>query len=80
MSMLANNANFIQCVPAVYTWYIMSEYHFNSHTVESMCFKPQRLWKAEFLPWPCVQVVETCHNAGISKLVVKLRPIAVIKG
>ncbi|KAL0055065.1 hypothetical protein WJX82_006488 [Trebouxia sp. C0006] len=26
------------------------------------------------------QVVETCHNAGISKLVVKLRPIAVIKG
>ena len=27
-----------------------------------------------------MQVVETCHNAGISKLVVKLRPIAVIKG
>ena len=28
----------------------------------------------------CMQVVETCHNAGLSKLVVKLRPIAVIKG
>lgn len=27
-----------------------------------------------------MQVVETCHNAGISKLDVKLRPIAVIKG
>ena len=26
------------------------------------------------------EVVETCHKAGISKLVVKLRPIAVIKG
>ncbi len=32
----------------------------------------------------CVQdvteVVNTCHEAGISKLAVKLRPIAVIKG
>ena len=26
------------------------------------------------------QVVETCHQAGISKKCVKLRPIAVIKG
>lgn len=25
-------------------------------------------------------VVDTCHNAGISKKVVKLRPVAVIKG
>lgn len=25
-------------------------------------------------------VVETCHAAGISKLCVKLRPVAVIKG
>lgn len=28
----------------------------------------------------CVQVVDTCHAAGISKKTVKLRPIAVIKG
>ena len=32
----------------------------------------------------CVQdvteVVNTCHEAGISKLAVKMRPIAVIKG
>jgi tRNA-splicing ligase RtcB len=27
-----------------------------------------------------IQVVETCHQAGISKKTVKLRPIAVIKG
>ena len=27
-----------------------------------------------------IQVVDTCHNAGISKKCVKLRPIAVIKG
>jgi tRNA-splicing ligase RtcB len=26
------------------------------------------------------QVVQTCHDAGISKKCVKLRPIAVIKG
>jgi len=26
------------------------------------------------------QVVDTCHQAGISKKVIKLRPIAVIKG
>ena len=26
------------------------------------------------------EVVNTCHEAGISKLAVKLRPIAVIKG
>ena len=26
------------------------------------------------------QVVDTCHAAGISKKVVKLRPIAVVKG
>jgi tRNA-splicing ligase RtcB len=26
------------------------------------------------------QVVDTCHEAGISKRAVKLRPIAVIKG
>jgi tRNA-splicing ligase RtcB len=26
------------------------------------------------------QVVETCHQAGISKKTLKLRPIAVIKG
>lgn len=26
------------------------------------------------------EVVNTCHDAGISKLAVKLRPIAVIKG
>ena len=26
------------------------------------------------------QVVDTCHHAGISKKVVKLRPVAVIKG
>jgi tRNA-splicing ligase RtcB len=26
------------------------------------------------------QVVDTCHNAGISKKCIKLRPIAVIKG
>ena len=26
------------------------------------------------------QVVQTCHDAGISKLCVKLRPLAVIKG
>jgi tRNA-splicing ligase RtcB len=26
------------------------------------------------------QVVETCHSAGISNKVIKLRPIAVIKG
>lgn len=26
------------------------------------------------------EVVQTCHEAGISKLCVKLRPIAVIKG
>ena len=27
-----------------------------------------------------IQVVETCHAAGISKKVLKLRPVAVIKG
>jgi tRNA-splicing ligase RtcB (3'-phosphate/5'-hydroxy nucleic acid ligase) len=27
-----------------------------------------------------VQVVDTCHAAGISKKAIKLRPIAVIKG
>ncbi len=27
-----------------------------------------------------VQVVETCHAAGISKKCIKLRPIAVVKG
>ena len=27
-----------------------------------------------------IQVVDTCHAAGISKKTVKLRPIAVIKG
>eukprot|EP00041_Stephanoeca_diplocostata_P023335 m.571570 g.571570 ORF g.571570 m.571570 type:complete len:70 (+) comp22267_c0_seq15:208-417(+) len=27
-----------------------------------------------------IQVVETCHAAGISNKVLKLRPIAVIKG
>ena len=26
------------------------------------------------------EVVETCHRAGISRKVVKLRPIAVVKG
>ena len=26
------------------------------------------------------QVVDTCHEAGISKKVIKLRPIAVVKG
>jgi tRNA-splicing ligase RtcB (3'-phosphate/5'-hydroxy nucleic acid ligase) len=27
-----------------------------------------------------IQVVDTCHAAGISKKAIKLRPIAVIKG
>ena len=26
------------------------------------------------------EVVDTCHNAGISRKAVKLRPIAVVKG
>lgn len=26
------------------------------------------------------QVVQTCHDAGISKLCIKLKPIAVVKG
>jgi len=29
---------------------------------------------------PAVQVVNTCHAAGISRKVVRLRPIAVVKG
>jgi hypothetical protein len=52
--------------------------------VQPLPLAPCLLLPALLLPSYCLQdvdaVVDTCHAAGISKKVVRLRPIAVIKG
>ena len=48
--------------------------------LSSLGIRPQRRFDPLRTLQDVTEVVDTCHEAGISKRCVKLRPIAVIKG